>query len=91
MKGEEDGKTNKHSLQVVLASVLGVKAKWMFLSDIMGQDIPDNLPSGQITLNEEQKETHAQDREESFSSAGYSTFSKPVGKIGAFVEGLFFL
>ena len=101
-------------MQVILAAILGIKAKWMFFDDLMGQedgDSGDKVLKTEVNLIEERgtgvlvarapkgrkpEKTVAQinllEMEDDSTSSinDYSTLSRPIGKIGVFVQDLFF-
>lgn len=55
LKGNRKGYCTKHSLQVAVASVLGIKSKWMYLDGIINEDHTKGakVTTQQINLYEE--------------------------------------
>ena len=92
LKGHEKNSVNKHSLQVVLASVFGINGKWMFI-DNMVNTIPednnpkndDSHPSATIDLLEPAPGEH--DVNYTLNSEGQISLDNK----GVWVDDLFFL
>ena len=38
LKGNRKGYCTKHSLQVAVAAILGIRSKWMYLDGIVGEE-----------------------------------------------------
>ena len=55
LKGNRKGYCTKHSLQVAVAAILGIKSKWMYLDGIVGDDgqKDQEVTTQQINLYEE--------------------------------------
>ena len=55
LKGNRKGYCTKHSLQVAVAAILGIRSKWMYLDGIVGDDGHKDreVTTQQINLYEE--------------------------------------
>ena len=94
LSGDQNGHVNKHSLQVVVGSILGINAKWMFYNDIVAdisQDMlsKDGKSKGPMSVQESDRSVQAEQSDFNFTMNSSGEIS--LENIGVWVEGLFFL